>query len=305
MKSQSRREFLQGSITAGVAGSALLGGGPLAAASEAQGAQADPGFPAGSRPRASASAGVRDLAKNPFRRLVILGESTVEGGPWLQRQEDRYADVLVRLINSCQEHPIEYYNKGIGANAISPRSPGYADSRKPSALERYKTDVIDLKPDLFILAYGLNDMRAAMPIPDFREDMATIIREVQKASDPVTVLTTVYYMTGWRSFPPYNQGSVPLTLQYNDCIRGLAEEYGCLLADVWQAEGGADWLIHYDGVHANKVGNLVIAHRIFEVLAQHSSGLTEMTMNQERDTDWTRKTTALRAQSGDPFKKTW
>lgn len=247
----------------------------------------------------------RDFKRDPFKRLVALGESTVEGGPWLEQKEDRYVDVLVRLINACLEHPIEYFNKGIGANAISPRSPGYAESRKPSAIERYKTDVIDLKPDLFVLAYGLNDMRAGMPVPDFREDMATIISDVQKACSPLTVLTTVYYMTGWKSWPPYNKGSVELTLQYNDCISGLATQFDCLVADVWSAEGGADWLIHYDGVHANKVGNLVIAHRIFEALAQHASGLTNWAFDQGRDTDWTRMTMTKRSGAGDPFKKTW
>ncbi|HUZ47984.1 MAG TPA: GDSL-type esterase/lipase family protein [Terriglobia bacterium] len=247
----------------------------------------------------------KDYKKEPFKRLVILGESHVEGGPWLHQTEDRYADVVVRLINSCQKEPIEYYNKGIGANAISPRSPGYAQSRKPSALERYRKDVIDLRPDLFILAYGLNDMRAAMPLTDFRDDMATIISNVQKACSPVTVLTTVYYMTGWRSYPPYDKGSVELTLRYNDCIRGLAAEFRCILADIWRAEDQADWLIGYDGVHANKVGQLVIANRVFEAIAQHSSCLTNWTFQQERGTQWTERTTESRSQSGDPFRKTW
>jgi lysophospholipase L1-like esterase len=247
----------------------------------------------------------KDYKKEPFKRLVILGESTVEGGGWLHQQEDRYGDVLVRLINACQKDPIEYFNKGIGANAISPRSPGYAQSRKPSAMERYHRDVIDLHPDLFILAYGLNDMRAAMPLGDFRADMATVIGDVQKACAPVTVLTTVYYMTAWRSYAPEDKGSVELTRRYNDCLRGLAAEFDCILADVWSAEGMADWVIHFDGVHANKVGQLLIAHKIFEALAQHASGLTNWVLEQERDTQWTKATTERRTQAGDPFQKTW
>lgn len=247
----------------------------------------------------------KDYRKEPFKRLVILGESTVEGGGWLHQREDRYGDVLVRLINACQKEPIEYYNQGIGANAISPRSTGYGQSRKPSALERYHQDVIDLHPDLFILAYGLNDMRAAMPLSDFREDMATIIGDVQKACSPVTVLTTVYYMTGWRSYPPYDKGSVTLARRYNECIRGLVAEFDCILADVWAAEGMADWLIHYDGVHANKVGQIVIANRIFEALAQHASGLTPWVFEQERDTQWTHETMKKRVEASDPFLKTW
>src|SRR5208282_3760313 len=175
--------------------------------------------------------------------------------------------------------------------------------RKPSALERYHQDVIDLKPDLFILAYGLNDMRAAMPLSDFRADMATIIGDVQKACSPVTVLTTVYYMTGWRSYPPYDKGSVELTRRYNDCIRGLAAEFDCILADVWAGEGMADWVIQYDGVHGNKVGQILIANRIFEALAQHASGLTNWVFEQGRDSHWTQTLTKRRIADGDPFEK--
>lgn len=295
-----RREFLAGTPRA-----ALGGAIPLAFDSAAFG-----GDKAGksSTPGQNLVAGLvkpRDFSKQPFKRLVILGESTVHGGPWLLRDEDRYADVLVRQINACQENPVEYYNRGISANAISPRSPGYGESTKPSALERYKTDVIALQPDLFLLCYGLNDMRAAMPLKDFREDMATIIRDVKQACSPVTVLTTVYYMTSWRSFPPYDKGNAALAMKYNDCIRGLAAEFQCIVADAWSAEGGADWLIHYDGVHANQVGNIVLGNKLFEVLAQHCSGLTNNAYKQAHDTEWTKETIRLRADAGDPFTKTW
>ncbi|MCC6489564.1 MAG: SGNH/GDSL hydrolase family protein, partial [Candidatus Hydrogenedentes bacterium] len=152
---------------------------------------------------------------------------------------------------------------------------------------------------------GLNDMRAGMPITDFREDMATIIRDVKAACDPVIVLTTVYYMTGWKSYPPYDKGSVEVTQQYNECIRGLAAEFDCIVADVWSAEGGADWVIDPDGVHANRVGNLLIAHRIFEAIAQHASCLTIKNFEELSDSKWRKETTGKRASVGDPFQKTW
>jgi lysophospholipase L1-like esterase len=295
-----RRDFLK-SASLGFAAAGLPLGNQAAVASDC-GAQSEGSSQLGGRDPHDRP---KDYRKGPFKRLVILGESTVEGGHWLQQREDRYGDVLVRLINACQKEPIEYHNKGIGANAISPRSPGYAQSRKPSALERYHTDVIDLQPDLFILAYGLNDMRAAMPLGDFHADMATIIGDVQKACSPVTVLTTVYHMTGWRSYPPYDKGSEELTRRYNDCLCGLAAEFDCILADVWAAEGLADWLIHYDGVHANKVGQILIANRIFEALSQHASGLTQWVFEQERNTPWTQSTTKMRTEAGDAFQQTW
>jgi lysophospholipase L1-like esterase len=295
----NRRKFLKdtSSSLAGIGAGAAAGSQTLAARGNLSSHAGEPDPRAFVKPK--------DYKKEPFQRLVILGESTVEGGPWLHEKDQRYADVLVRLINAVQEKPIEYINKGIGANAISPRSPGYAQSVKPSATERYKKDVIENRPDLFILAYGLNDMRAAMPLGDFREDMATILRDVKKACDPVTVLTTVYYMTAYKGWTPINKGSVELTRKYNDCIRSLAAEFDCILADVWSAEGGADWVIDYDGVHANKVGNLLIGNKIFEALAQHCSGLSNYFFEQEKDSKWTQFTTKRRAEAGDPFKKTW
>ena len=247
----------------------------------------------------------RDWWPRPFERMVVLGESTVEGGPWVACTEERWADILAGLISRCQGREIAYYNKGIGANAISPRSPGYADSRKPSAMERYRDDVISLSPDLFILCYGLNDMRAGMDVEAFREDMQTIIADVRQACQTLTVLTTVYHMTAFRSYLPYDKGGAYQTLVYNEVIRQLAEANDCLLADVWQAEGGGDWLIHPDGVHANAVGNLVIAHRVFEVLAHSCSGLSAATRELAWSTAWTKETTTARVAAGDPYRQTW
>jgi len=248
---------------------------------------------------------MKNLRSESFRRLVVMGESTVEGGPWLPRKEDRFADVLADLINRCQAEPVEYFNKGIGANSISPNSPGYESSRKPSALERYREDVIDLSPDLFVLCYGLNDMRAGMPLDGFLSDLGTIVRDVGDACAPLTVLTTVYHLTGWKSFPPFDRGTPDLIREYNQGIRWLGDESCCVVADVWEAEGEADWLVHYDGVHANAVGNLVIAHRIFEAIAKAASGLTVRAFEEARETKWTKETTRRRERDGDPFRKTW
>ena len=247
----------------------------------------------------------RDIRSEPFTTMVVMGESTVEGGPWLMNVEDRWADVLARLINRCQSSPVKYYNRGIGANAISPRSPGYADSVKPSALERYQEDVIEVHPDLFVLCYGLNDMRAGMDVKEFSEDLGTIVRDVKDACSPLTVLTTVYHMTGWGSFPPYDKGSIGLTRTYNEAIRKLAEKNGCILSDVWDAEDGADWLINPDGVHANFVGNLIIGHRVFRDIAVNCSCLTNATFDRTKDTLWVKDTTATRERDGDPYQRSW
>ncbi len=214
---------------------------------------------------------MKDWHSEPFKTLVVLGESTVEGMCATQ-PERRWVNVLAGHISRFQGVPVTLHNKGIGANAISPRSPGYAQSAKPSALERYREDVIALEPDLFVLAYGLNDMRAGMPPEHFREDMATIIADVRAACDPVIVLTTVYYMTAYDWYPPYDVGSIAATEVFNLVIGQLAAEYGCILADIWAAEGQADWSVHPDTVHANDLGHFLIGNRVFEAVATHCSG---------------------------------
>lgn len=233
------------------------------------------------------STGMQDCWPRPFRRLAILGESTVEGGAWVPGPADRYADVLVELINRVQAEPLAYANCGIGASVISPRSPGYAASHKPSALERYARDVIGARPDLFIVAYGLNDMRAGMDLALFIEDLETIVRDVQRACRALTVVVSVYHMTGYGWYPPFDRGSAAATQRYNAALAELAERTGSLYADVYSAEGPADWVVHQDGVHANQVGNLLIAHRIFQVLATRCSGLSAAVRTRDETSAWT------------------
>jgi len=247
----------------------------------------------------------RDWWSKEFQKMVVLGESTVEGGWWTASASERWADILADLINQCQRTPMQYVNKGIGANAISPRSPGYAASRKPSALERYSEDVIAQKPDLFILCYGLNDMRAGMPLNDFIDDMRTIVTDVKNACAPLIVLTTIYYMTGWKSYPPYDRGSVALTVEFNRAIKSLAEEQGCLVSDVWDAEGQADWLIHPDGVHANKIGNIVIGNRVFETIAKNASALSNSVYERDLPGRVAQELIKIRESQGDPYLAWW
>ncbi len=212
------------------------------------------------------------LHPQPFRTMVTLGESHV-AGMCATSEDRRWVNIVARLIEAFQGAPVTLHNRGISANAISPRSPGYAASAKPSALERYQQDVIALQPDLFILSYGLNDMRAGMCLADFCADMGRIITDVTAACHPVTVLTTVYYMTAYDLYPPFNVGSIAAAEAYNRAIGELAEQHGCLLADIWAAEGQADWAIHPDTVHANDLGHRLIAHRVFETIATHCSGV--------------------------------
>jgi len=205
--------------------------------------------------------------------MVVMGESTAYGMS-ATSERFRWARVVADQISEFQDEPVKLYNRGIPANVVSPRSPGYEHSAKPSALERYEEDVIKLNPDLVILAYGLNDMRCGNPVEQFREDLQRIISDVKAKTRAVIVLLNVYHITQYRWYPPFDVGGVHHTEIYNLAIRQLADANGCIHADVYAAEGRADWLVHPDGVHANNLGHKLIGNRVFEAIANSCSCLS-------------------------------
>ena len=229
----------------------------------------------------------------PFSTLVVLGESTVQGGGWLANDNERYADILAHLLETAQEQPLAYINAGIGASVISPASPGYDASAKPSAMERLNEQVISSAPDLLVIAYGLNDMRAGMPITSFRNEMTKLIMQIRSQINPLIVLVNVYYMTAYNNFPPFDIGSKEATLAYNQMLAELAAEQKCLYVDVYSALVDCDHVIHPDTVHANKIGNMLIANRIFETIIRNCPAITHNIRKRDEQTAWTELITPM------------
>jgi lysophospholipase L1-like esterase len=236
----------------------------------------------------------------PFESMVVLGESTVEGGGWLASTEERYADILHRLIENAQEQPLRYHNAGVGASVIAPSSPGYDASAKPSAAERLDDAVIAHRPDLVVIAYGLNDMRCAMPLVAFRTELEDLIRRIRAKLSPMIVLVSVYHMPTFQYYPPFDKGSLQATIDYNEIIRDVADGGGCVYADVWSAEGMCDHVVHPDTVHANKIGNMLIAHKIFEAIAHAAPGIAKNVMARDARTQWTRDCSAVQQSTTEP-----
>ena len=57
-------------------------------------------------------------------------------------------------------------------------------------------------------------------------------------------------------------------------------------------------MVHYDGVHANDLGHRLIAHEIFQTLAQNCSGLALRTKRLEETSDRWRDESVLMADYG-------
>ncbi len=240
----------------------------------------------------------RDWYDKEFRVLVTLGESTTAGG-WSSNPQRCWASRLAALINDVQSQPLHFVNSGIGANVISTRSPCYEHSGKPAADERLDKHVIAHNPDILVISYGLNDARGATPLGLFAEALENVIDQVRDACNPLIVLPGPYFMTDYSvGGDTWAHGSDELFAAYNDLIASVARAQDCLFVDLLSGYGGAPWMLHYDGVHANDLGHLVVANRIFECLVKNCSGLALHTQALERESPRWRDESVLKADYG-------
>ena len=230
--------------------------------------------------------------------MVTLGESTTAGG-WSSSPERCWAPRLEALISDIQSHSVELFNAGIGANLISTRSASYEHSGKPAALLRLDKHVIEREPDLLIASYGLNDARAGTPIELFTEEMVSLIDRVREKIQPLIVLLGPYFMTDFqRGAPKWSKVTLDDFYAFDDVISGIAKLKDCLFVELLEAYGGAPWLIHYDGVHANDLGHMVVATEIFQALLRSCSGLSKHTKSIEKTSPRWRDESVLKSDYG-------
>lgn len=216
--------------------------------------------------------GKRDLRSQPFRVAVAFGESTTAGGSATAR-ELSWVSRLAEMIDESQSSPVRMINSGLGANVVSPRSPAYDHSGLPSAMDRYDAHVVSHGPDLVLVSFGLNDARGGTPLGLFLEDLGEIVRAIARETGALIVILSAYYMTAFDRYAPYDRAGLEILTRYNNGLEQLATACGALYADVFAGQDESPWMVDADGVHANDLGHLVIANRVFEVLAQHCSCL--------------------------------
>jgi lysophospholipase L1-like esterase len=240
----------------------------------------------------------KDWWPNEFKTMVALGESTTAGG-WSSSPERCWVPLLAALINDLQENPMKCINSGIGANLISTKSPQYEHSGKPAANERLEKHVFAHNPDLVLVSYGLNDSRSLTPLDLFREELTDVVRRIQQATAALVVLLGPYYAVDFkRGGDLWGLGSLELLYEFNEAIRQIAETEHCLFVDILAANGETNWMMHYDLVHANDLGHRIIANAVFQVLAQHCSGLALHTKALEQVSPRWRDESMLKADYG-------
>lgn len=214
----------------------------------------------------------KDMRSEPVKRVVALGESTTWG--YSVSSKDRcWVNQVVAALEEFQGSKIELINQGIGSNVLTPECPSYEYSARPSALERVDREVIELEPDLLFLSYGLNDSRGGTPPEIFRTAYQELIDRIRARIDPVIVILNTYYMheAFYHDCPGWEASNYDVTEVYNLIIKQIAEANDLILADIYAAEVGVDWIIDMDHCHPNDLGHRLIANRVFEAIVRNCS----------------------------------
>ncbi len=190
--------------------------------------------------------------------IAFMGDSITQGG-W------ESSVGYVRLIMSALEA------NDIKATAIPA---GISGHKSNNMLERLRRDVLDKKPTWMTLSCGVNDVwhgANGVPLPQYQTNITAIIDQAQAAGIKVMVLTATVITE--QEDNANNQKLAP----YNDFLRALAKEKGCLLADLnddmWaglKAKPGKGDVFTADGVHMNAQGNCLMATGVLRAF-----GLTE------------------------------
>ena len=231
--------------------------------------------------------GIDDRRDAELKKIVVFGESHAVGASATE-QSLGWAAVLKDLIDTFQDSPVDLINRGLGADILSKSSPLYAEyeGKRPIGIERYQKHIIEESPDLVIISFGYNDMRAGTPLEAFRKDLETIIKKIKSETDALIVLMNTYAIPpdGYQNAEggAWDQGNRESHTLYNLMLNDVAEDHSLLFADIHSSQVRSPWTFCTpDGtgdMHANDLGHRLIAHSIFNVLATKCSFLSLKTL---------------------------
>lgn len=227
-----------------------------------------------------------ELAVKSGDTIAFMGDSITQGG----NNKGGYVSLVMSALKS----------QGLDVKHIPAGKSGH---KSTDMLARLDADVISKKPQWMTLSCGVNDVWhfklvlgdrvfQGVGIEDYKKNIRAIIEQCQAADIKVMVLTST--MIGEDQSKELNQMMVP----YNDFLREIAKEKGCLLADLnadMQAAlktfpdvpgkpktfgkyfYGGDLLnkLTTDGCHMNAEGNKMMARGVLRAFGMSDARLAE------------------------------
>lgn len=186
-------------------------------------------------------------------------------------------------------HPGGYVNlviAGLEANGIKAEKipAGISGHKSNQMLERVEKDVLSKNPAFMLLSCGVNDVwhgRRGVELPEYKKNITAIIDKAQSAGVKVCILTATMITEN-----PQNSYNIKLA-SYNEFLRQLAVEKGCMLADLNEImqKGVAEFAAknpgfkgnYYtnDGVHMNALGDAMMAESILRTFGMDDAQIAK------------------------------
>ena len=222
----------------------------------------------------------RSVLKNGVLRYVAAGDSISCGATAVYR-ENGWVPTLARLLGKISGQKVRLVNKAVSGSRMCLKTT-WADY--PPAKDTVQDYSVPNHPDLLTAAFGINDLRANVPLETFLAAYRGYVREVQ-AGCPETVIVLVGMI------PMGDDFRTEEIIAWNAAIRAMAEELGVWYADPFDDLYGTQWLLT-DNLHPCDVGYRVQAGAVLRTLCaamDFSAAVTLPWENPFRDvteTDW-------------------
>jgi len=167
-----------------------------------------------------------------YRTVVAFGDSIVEG----YGQPEGWPEILGRDL-AARYPGVRVINAGVSGDTAG------------DGLRRIQKDVLAHRPDLVLIAFGLNDMKNGVPVSKFRKELSAMILEISGEGAQPVLLTTTRLQQGASLLARLNPAP------FNETLKSLAEERGVFLIDVNDGFKGLntpEYLM--DAAHPNQEG---------------------------------------------------
>jgi lysophospholipase L1-like esterase len=209
--------------------------------------------------------------------IVAFGDSTTAP----RGRTEVYATLLANEL-SFEGGDVRVINAGVGGNTTA------------QAKTRFEKDVLEHKPDVVIIQFGINDSAVdvwksppatgpRVALADYRKNLTGMVQTLKERGTRVVLMTpNALYWTptllklysGPPYFPEDADGMNVVLRDYAEAVRGIARDEGVGLLDIFEAFKKSDqlpgrkpgWLCG-DGMHPDDDGHRLVANLLIEHLS--------------------------------------
>jgi len=177
--------------------------------------------------------------------VVCLGDSLTSCGG----KDGKYTHWLAAMMPQ-----VRVVNAGIGGDTLE------------GARKRYQKDVLEVRPDVVVVALGANDFwRRSRSVAAMRDDLATMVASFQKSGARVVVAGCFGARDFWGEHSvEFGTDRFDLAWRFAQMEREVVREYSCYYLPNMQIDVKPNRLKPYWDMtdHPNKAGNEQIALRL-------------------------------------------